>query len=213
MDNKTIKDKAKANFAVIVAQAVFCILVLAIIVAIKLIGGEVSYKFTQWYNTNVKDVTDVSEVVDEDTLFIKSDKLTILSASQQKNDAYLITPLSGQISSYFGYRTDPINGEYKMHNGLDIAAEKGSEIVSAYDGVVFKTGYDLGYGNFIIIDHSGGLKTLYGHCDSITAKTGQTVQQGQAISTVGSTGRSTGNHLHFEIIKDGSKVDPLWIIG
>lgn len=197
MQNKSEK-QINGYFSIIITQAVFCILILVIILSIRLFNGELNSEFSNWYNTNFKDKTNVSDLLDD--VKINSDFISPLNTQ-------------GVITSDFGFRNDPISGEYKMHNGLDIAAEKGSDILSVSNGVVYKTGFDDGYGNYIVIEHADGFNTLYGHCDSIVAKTGDTVKQGDIIATVGSTGRSTGNHLHFEVRKENLKVNPLWIIG
>lgn len=116
-------------------------------------------------------------------------------------------PVAGSITSPFGYRTDPLTGEVSYHTGTDIAAPNGTPILAAADGtVVIANGVDRwggSYGYYVKLDHGGGLQTLYAHCSSICVTTGQQVQAGQVIGYVGSTGRSTGNHLHLEIIENG----------
>lgn len=208
---QTDKNLINKNFSVIIVQVVFCVLVLTVILVVKLLGGFLNEDFTKWYNDNIRDETNINEVLEANTY---GDGTIILENLQTDNSDFIV-PLDtdGVITSNYGYRLDPINGEYKMHEGLDIAAQKGSGILCTCDGKVYKTGYEDGYGNFIILEHSNGLKTLYAHCDTVVAKVGDLVQQGEIIATVGSTGRSTGNHLHFEIRKEDLKVNPLWIIG
>lgn len=117
----------------------------------------------------------------------------------------LIWPASGRLSSGFGPRTHPVTGERgKMHNGIDIAASTGTTVKAAATGVVAYAGWMNGYGNTIMISH-GSMTTLYAHLNSINVSVGQTVKQGQKIGTVGSTGRSTGPHLHFEVHPGGYK--------
>ena len=122
-------------------------------------------------------------------------------------------PINGSITSGFGYRSDPFSGETKFHWGLDIAAAEGTPIVAADDGTVtVANGVDSwggGYGYYVMIDHGDGYGTLYGHCSSICVTCGQSARKGEVIAYVGSTGNSTGNHLHFEIRNNGTKVDPL----
>lgn len=112
-------------------------------------------------------------------------------------------PQTFSISSPFGYREDPFTGEIDYHNGTDIAAPNGTQILAAAAGTVtIANGIDSwggGYGYHIKIDHGNGLETLYAHCSAICATPGQQVQQGEVIGFVGSTGNSTGNHLHFEV--------------
>ena len=123
-------------------------------------------------------------------------------------------PLSSKfnnITSKFGYRTHPVTGVYKLHTGVDIASSgiSGSSICAAKGGTVVKAGYNTGYGNYVLINHGDGYATLYGHASSLTVSAGQTVTKGDTIGYVGSTGYSTGPHLHFEIIKNGEYQDPL----
>lgn len=112
------------------------------------------------------------------------------------------------ISSPYGYRVHPILHTKKFHSGLDIPAPKGTSIVAASAGTVIFAGTKGGYGNCIMVDHGGGIVTLYGHCSSLVASVGQTVSRGQTIAKVGSTGQSTGNHCHFEVRVNGSTVSP-----
>jgi len=117
------------------------------------------------------------------------------------------------ITSKFGMRVHPVTREVKMHTGLDLATEAGSKIYAPSTGVVTYTGYLRGYGNSIKIDHGYGITTFYGHCQDILVKKGRRVELGENIATVGSSGMSTGPHLHFEIRILGKKVDPLKYLG
>jgi len=117
---------------------------------------------------------------------------------------------SDYVTSFFGTRLHPILGIYKTHTGIDIGAGYGTAILAAADGVVTTAAYNAGgYGNYIIIDHGNGNMTLYAHMSQMIAGVGQTVKQGQTIGLVGSTGLSTGPHLHFEVYIGGTRVDPL----
>ncbi len=118
-----------------------------------------------------------------------------------------IWPCSGRISSYFGYRT--IFGTYSYHGGIDIATSYGNAIVASDGGTVIWSGYKGTYGYLVIIDHGDGVQSYYGHCSSLLVSAGDKVYQGQTIARVGSTGRSTGNHCHFEIRINGTRVNPL----
>lgn len=117
-------------------------------------------------------------------------------------------PLQGSITSDFGYRVHPIFKTRKLHTGLDIATRQGTPIVAAKDGVVIYSGWMGGYGKAIIIDHGGGISTLYGHCSALIAGEGQEVDRGQLIARVGNTGFSTGPHCHFEVRSNGNPVNP-----
>ncbi len=120
-----------------------------------------------------------------------------------------IQPVSGRMSSGFGMRTHPISGRRKMHTGVDWAAPTGTPIRAAGSGRVITAAYLRGYGNTIVIDHGGGISTLYGHCSRLYARVGQDVKQGERIAAVGSTGYSTGPHLHFEVRINGKPVNPV----
>ena len=120
----------------------------------------------------------------------------------------MIWPLDGPVTSEFGWRTHPIFGTARFHSGLDIGGEYGLPIYAAASGTVIHSGWISGYGNTVIIDHGGGVTTLYGHNDSLNVGVGQTVSQGQVIAMCGSTGNSTGPHCHFEVRENGEPVSP-----
>ena len=124
-----------------------------------------------------------------------------------------VLPLVGRLSSGFGLRVDPLGEGRRHHKGLDIAAPKGSPIGAVEGGVVRSAGWRGGYGNAVVVEHADGTEALYGHCDSVKVHEGQRVKAGQTIGTVGSTGRSTGPHLHFELRENGEQVDPLHVYG
>jgi murein DD-endopeptidase MepM/ murein hydrolase activator NlpD len=117
-------------------------------------------------------------------------------------------PVSGTITSPFGWRSNPFGGAPDFHPGLDIAAPTGTTVTATAGGQVILAQWYGGYGNFILIDHGGGLSSGYGHLSAIYVSVGQTITRGQAIGAVGSTGRSTGPHLHFEVRLNGKPVDP-----
>ena len=123
-----------------------------------------------------------------------------------------VCPAEGPITSPYGYRIHPIYGTMRFHSGIDIGAYYGSSILAADSGVVIEAGWIGGYGNTVIIDHGGGYSTLYGHASQLYVHPGQLVQQGEPIAAVGSTGNSTGPHLHFEVRINGDPVDPLGFI-
>ncbi len=118
-------------------------------------------------------------------------------------------PVVGAISSLFGMRHDPFTGERELHKGIDIAVSHGTEIYPAADGVVIFSGYKKGYGNTVEVRHGNGLVTRYAHCHKNLVKQGDAVNTRAPIGQSGSSGRSTGPHLHFEVIKDGLHVDPI----
>ncbi len=114
-----------------------------------------------------------------------------------------------RITSKYGMRTHPITGVYKLHTGVDIGAPRGANFIAANDGIVTKASYNNAYGNMVIIDHGGGVSTLYAHGSEILVEVGQTVKRGDPILKVGSTGYSTGPHAHFEVRLNGVVTDPM----
>jgi len=137
-------------------------------------------------------------------------KLTAMKAAFDKLPTYFPLSKDGfyRVSSAYGLRKHPILKTNKFHSGLDLAAKKGSPIYASANGKIIVSTYSKGYGNYVIIDHNSGYKTLYGHMSKTNVKKNQIVKQGNIIGYVGSTGRSTGPHLHYEIIKSGKKIDP-----
>ena len=121
----------------------------------------------------------------------------------------MIWPLAGSITSDFGWRTHPITGAQRFHSGIDIGGDYGDAICAAQAGTVEYAGWISGYGNAVIINHGGGISTLYGHCQSLNVSVGESVSQGDVIAYCGSTGNSTGPHCHFEVRENGEPVNPL----
>ncbi|MGW8227565.1 MAG: M23 family metallopeptidase [Gammaproteobacteria bacterium] len=115
----------------------------------------------------------------------------------------------GWLSSYFGKRTDPFTGRNAHHAGIDFAGKLGSDVVAVAAGVVTYAGKRTGYGNLVEINHGKGYATRYGHNSEINIKVGETVKKGQVIAKMGSTGRSTGPHVHFEVLYNGRAVNPI----
>jgi peptidoglycan hydrolase FlgJ len=122
-------------------------------------------------------------------------------------------PVKSVLSSKFGFRKDPFTKETKFHAGIDIAAPAGSEVKAAMSGKVLVSRYVEGYGNVVALDNGQGTVTIYAHNEKNLVKAGDQVDKGSLIAKVGSTGRSTGSHLHFEVRKDGKKIDPLAFLG
>jgi murein DD-endopeptidase MepM/ murein hydrolase activator NlpD len=151
----------------------------------------------------------------EDALLDESDRIGGLLRSLSEGtpakagSGVLAWPVSGSVSSGFGYRIHPIFHVRKMHTGIDISAGMGTSIRAASAGTVVSAGWRGGYGKCVVISHSGGLATLYAHQSEILVHVGQTVKRGEVIGKVGSTGYSTGPHLHFEVRVNGSPVDPM----
>jgi murein DD-endopeptidase MepM/ murein hydrolase activator NlpD len=117
--------------------------------------------------------------------------------------------IKGWVSSYYGYRNNPFDSGRELHKGLDIAAKEGTEIVAVAGGVITWSDRRFGYGNMVEINHGNGYSTRYGHCSALLVKEGEAVKKGQVVALMGSTGRSTGPHVHFEVLKEGTQVNPL----
>jgi murein DD-endopeptidase MepM/ murein hydrolase activator NlpD len=130
------------------------------------------------------------------------------AAGQTERRGMMGLPVAGRVSSSFGMRMHPLLGFLRMHKGIDIGAPWGSPIRAAMDGIVASAGRNAGYGNFVKLLHDGGLATGYGHMSRMAVAPGSRVQAGQVIGYVGSTGLSTGPHLHWEVWRNGASIDP-----
>lgn len=124
----------------------------------------------------------------------------------------LTPPLSGKITSGFGYRLHPVTGERDFHTGIDIAAAEGTPVVAALPGTVTEVGYDGIYGNYVRMSHGTNIETRYCHCSEILVEEGSQLREGERIALSGSTGMTTGAHLHFEVLADGLLADPASVL-
>ncbi len=137
----------------------------------------------------------------------------ILQITTAFQSTTLLMPVNNAtVSSHFGERSNPITHNAETHKGVDLAAPKGSDIFAAEGGTVILSQKSASYGNYIIIDHGNGMQTLYAHCSKLLKRVGDTVEKGDIIARVGSTGQSTGPHLHFEVIKNGEYLNPLTLV-
>lgn len=130
------------------------------------------------------------------------------TAPAQQQGGAMVWPVAGAVTSEFGERRNPMGAGEDFHPGVDIAADTGTPIAAAAAGRVIAAGPDGGYGNLIVVDNGNGVTTRYGHCSQIFARVGESVSTGETIGAVGSTGHSTGPHLHFEVRVDDKPVDP-----
>ncbi len=150
-----------------------------------------------------------------ETLDFKIQQLTALESLMMGLNIERQSELAGRpvgkgwLSSYYGVRKDPFTGRPAMHKGIDFAGKEGEDVIATGAGVVTWSGSRYGYGNLVEIDHGNGLRTRYGHNAELTVEVGDVVTQGQGIALVGNTGRSTGAHVHYEVLKNGQQVDPL----
>lgn len=166
------------------------------------------------YKINEEDIVSANQLKDDFlpkgfVLFLPNAKLDWMTIQEINGDMF-VCPIHGKyrISSRYGWRSDPFTRNRSFHNGIDMATHRGTPVFSALAGVVVSTGYSPVYGNHVIIRHHSGYKTLYGHLNSIFTSSNRYVTTATQIGTVGSTGRSTGPHLHFTVYKNGATINP-----
>lgn len=210
-------DELGARAALEPAQA-RAIAKLPAIVKARAVGG------TSQTNAAISNVMSTSLISPEDTFGVLRTLLQTLETRlstvrkgverQEKLAAATpsIWPAKGWLTSSFGGRSDPFTGGSAFHQGLDISASKGQAVYATADGRVESTGYQGEYGNLIVVAHDFGITTRYGHLSGFNVKPGQTVHRGDVIGYVGSTGRSTGPHLHYEILANGKLLNPLQLL-
>ncbi len=143
---------------------------------------------------------------------LKTVNLSMSVEPQKTNINDMTVPVNGTVTSPFGYRKHPIYGSYLFHSGVDIGVDSGTDIKAALSGTVEEAEYSSSYGYYIIVSHTDSVKTVYAHCSKLLKSAGETIKQGDVIALSGSTGVSTGPHLHFEIRVGGICIDPLWIL-
>jgi murein DD-endopeptidase MepM/ murein hydrolase activator NlpD len=178
--------------------------------------GDTLIALAEQYKTAPEDIKTVNELfsdtIHEGTvLFIPGARLDWVNLQEINGDLF-IWPVSGTITSPYGYRKSPFTGVRQFHTGMDIGAGAGVPIKAAMSGRVTTAGYDNIYGNYVVVSHHSGYRTLYGHMSLIRVKSGEYVSTGQRIGDVGSTGLSTNPHLHFTVYKNGVTVNPRSLI-
>lgn len=156
------------------------------------------------------------EIAEEEDRLAEAIRKEIAAQAAQSGSTYVggtfMWPLpaaNNVVTCKYGMRTHPITGVYKLHTGVDLRATKGTNIYAANNGTVTTATYNKAYGNYVVIDHGGGVATLYAHMSKLNVSKGQKVTQGTVIGLVGSTGYSTGPHLHFEVIRNGKYTNPI----
>lgn len=175
------------------------------------VGGPETHETEQSYS--VTELTSVLEQLEEQAesreLQLRIlDEIFIDQKYQQEQFVAGRPVKSGWLSSGFGYRSDPFSGRRSWHAGVDFAGKENSEIIAVAGGVVTYAGDRRGYGKLVEISHGSGLVTRYAHCKKLLVKVGVVVKKGQQLALMGSTGRSTGPHVHFEVLKDGRQTNP-----
>ena len=232
---ETFEKKKNSTNSVMIVQLVVCIFAVVSVFLIGRLSPQTFEFIRDEYNrimsvdmdakeiaSSAKKVIERAEATDEGQTAEKSTERknvnTVKSAADGevmavmslfKSDEEITVPVHGEITSEYGNRTNPVSGEYLMHSGVDIAARQGTEIRAAYSGIVSEVGSNSVGGNYISLVHKDGSETLYCHCSKIIAEKGDVIRAGETIALVGSTGRSTGPHLHFEITVDGKTENPL----
>lgn len=232
---ETVEKKKNSTNSVMIVQLVVCIFAVVSVFLIGRLSPQTFEFIRDEYNrimsvdmdakeiaSSAKKVIERAETTDEGQTAEKSTERknvnTVKSAADGevmavmslfKSDEEITVPVHGEITSEYGNRTNPVSGEYLMHSGVDIAASQGTEIRAAYSGIVSEVGSNSVGGNYISLVHKDGSETLYCHCSKIIAEKGDVIRAGETIALVGSTGRSTGPHLHFEITVDGKTENPL----
>lgn len=232
---ETFVKKKNSTNSVMIVQLVVCIFAVVSVFLIGRLSPQTFEFIRDEYNgimsvdmdakeiaSSAKKVIERAEATDEGQTAEKSTERknvnTVKSAADGevmavmslfKSDEEITVPVHGEITSEYGNRTNPVSGEYLMHSGVDIAASQGTEIRAAYSGIVSEVGSNSVGGNYISLVHKDGSETLYCHCSKIIAEKGDVIRAGETIALVGSTGRSTGPHLHFEITVDGKTENPL----
>lgn len=179
----------------------------------KVNRGDSLSRISSLYNTNVRFLVDTNDLGSSVIhpgmkLFIPGARLPEMELKRILGDLFLF-PTTGRITSGFGIRADPFTGVRRFHNGLDIANDPGTPVRAAMAGRVAKIGVHPSYGRYVILTHEGGFQTFYAHLQTVLTTQGKSVAQGEAIGEMGSTGYSTGTHLHFSVFKNGNPVDPM----
>lgn len=176
-------------------------------------SGESLASLASRYGKTVYDLVDANDLSSQvlrtgQVLFIPGARMPS-NELKQALGTLVVWPLRGIISSSFGYRNSPITGVRQMHSGIDIVGPVNTPVKAAMDGRVAETGFSAVYGNFVILSHPDGFQTLYAHLNRISVRTGTSISQGTAVGLLGSTGLSTGPHLHFGVYRNGRAVNPL----
>jgi murein DD-endopeptidase MepM/ murein hydrolase activator NlpD len=196
-DNQKVGNRWMANGSVKWAVTLLCLLIIFVVGIFsnyyqKLSAGSMAA-------TGMEPIPQNRQIQDFETMARSTDQLANKPS---------IWPARGEVTSGFGWRNSPWGDSSELHAGIDIASSMGTPVVAAADGEVVKSEAAGGYGNVVQIDHGNGITTIYGHNSRMIVHAGQRVKKGQVISYAGSTGRSTGPHVHYEVRINGTPVDP-----
>lgn len=238
--NMKLKTAADCHFKILVLQMITVAVVLISAIIIRIFGGDLYTYLSSLYHEKFDEITSTSFVMDEEKEKEENEKendsndvnadlydadvdsslkenITEFEQYESKNVSVsaqsFLFPVDGEVVSEYGMRTNPVTNIYTLHGGMDIAADTGTPIYSAYEGAVSAAGYSDTYGYYVVVAHTSEIKTLYAHCSELLVEKGETVKKGDRIALVGNTGRSTGPHLHFEVRVGDSRINPRWILG
>ena len=176
--------------------------------SIQRVGKLTQYAENLEFGAIMKKLDFLQEKTEGDSFFMQDILARLTQNSLLLRSVPSFKPVDGWLSSGFGYRTSPFSGVRKFHKGVDVAARAGTPIYAPANGIVVFSGRKQGYGKYIAVAHGNGLITKYGHNAENYVEVGQSVKRGEKIATVGSTGNSTGPHLHYEVWKDGKAINP-----
>ncbi|KFZ36301.1 membrane protein [Shewanella mangrovi] len=173
------------------------------------VGGPSDFGSTIELNQLLNDMEQLASGIDKGNAQLSLLE-TVASNLNIEQERYISgRPVSkGWLSSPYGLRNDPFNGHRAMHKGIDFAGSEGADVIATGAGVVTWAGNMFGYGNLVEIDHGNGLRTRYGHNETLSVAVGDVVAKGEKIASMGSTGRSTGPHVHYEVLRNGQQIDP-----
>ena len=175
-------------------------------------AGDTLESIAGRYNTTVSHIKTANQLFSEnltpnDTLFIPGGRLDWVRRQEINGDLF-IWPTAGWVTSGYGFRISPFSGRRQFHSGIDIGAPMGSPVRAAMAGRVIRVGYDSTWGNYVMINHHSGFRTFYAHMSAVRVRPGAQVRTGERIGDIGSTGLSTGPHLHFTVFRNGATVNP-----
>lgn len=218
------KKRPQIHLSVVAVQCIACGVILLLTLLLRVAGGDaydtLRYQFGQalarnelmtalsyvWNDAPMEQVERTEEVDVKVKDFTDEETAQLMGSSAVLSAA---PPLeSGTLTSRYGERVHPISGKEEVHKGVDIAAPAGAALMAMYDGTVVEVGENDGLGRYVRLSHGGGIEVLYGHCERVTAQQGNTVKAGETVALVGSTGVSTGNHVHLSVSVDGVSCDP-----
>ena len=210
-----------SGLQLVLVQSIVCLAVLLIAVVLKIVGGSVYERAVTQFQEGVYEshlLAPSSTTQNETTTASTTETVStsVMNATAVSTDNMNISPplTDGVITSPFGQRTDPVNGTpYSQHHGVDIAAAQGTPLYALMDGTVTEVGYEEnGYGWYVVVQCTSQHQYVYAHCDSVLTTVNQRITSGEVVALVGSTGKSTGNHLHFEWRENGKAVDPMIVL-